>query len=212
MKKLLISFSLLLLSTLASHTAQAQMTVSTPGGNVTLPNTRPAAPQMPMMMHQAIVQTGTCVLTDSSRVSGSIDFEADDDGNLQLKVKTSDGQKLKYAYTQMAYLLMNKGRYIPVTDNSPEAFATFARVHTWGKLQAVQSGNTLLVRQQGTTSWVAVPAEGGPFENLKKLRAAVGPMVADQPAYAAALADGRITHNNLLQFIKSYNAYVTKQP
>ncbi|GAB2964875.1 hypothetical protein GCM10027048_37960 [Hymenobacter coalescens] len=177
---------------------------------------RAQAPGMPMVYGRMNTsQKGFCVLPDSSRVEGKITIiHAQEAEDVTVKVKTPDGQQQEYTPAQLAYMQLGKTRYRPVGDFGPDAGPAFGEVQAWGTLQVLSynDNSMLLIRRRGAREWVQAPARSGPFANLKNLRETLGPLVADQPAYATALADGRITHDNLLQFIRSYNSFVAKQP
>jgi hypothetical protein len=162
------------------------------------------------------------VLPDSSRVDGKLWLPSGKYPHLE--IKTEDKRKLEFSPTQVAYFKIGADKFIPVRlaekGGSGEASTTpvFAKVLITGKLEAVQysyyTGGllipTLMIRQRGTDPWAQVVL-GGFKMSTKQLREAVSPLVADQPPHAKVLAAGRINHQNLVEFIRSYNAYAAAQ-
>lgn len=199
---------------LPAGAAFAQMTtISTPRGNVTVPG-RPMS--FPAVGAGALVWDikGTCVFHDSTRASGRVLIDAKGD-KVRLRIKAQDGQKPEYPAEQLAYLSCAQGRYLPMNNFGYNGSTSLAKIVAWGRLEAVESagesGKAMLLARRRGSSWVEVPAQNTPFSSLKKLREALEPLVADEPTYAAALADGRITYDNVLQFIRSYNTFKAKQ-
>ncbi|MCC3160458.1 hypothetical protein LJ737_24690 [Hymenobacter sp. 15J16-1T3B] len=174
----------------------------------------------------ATAQPGTCVLPDSSRVKGELWLRYGKHPNLE--VETDDGQKREYTPRQLAYFTIGPATFVPVdfvqnarSTDSTSITPVFAKVLEKGNIEVLRYSytanvggvrmSTLLLRQRGATTWAQLP-EGGAMTSQKRLREVVGPLVADQPSYARILTTGRITIENLPEFLHSYNAYAAKQP
>lgn len=170
-------------------------------------------------------EPGTCVLLDSSRIAGKLWMPFGKYPHVE--VKTDDKQKLVFAPGQVAYFTVGADKFLPVSlmekagkNDPPKVTPVFAKVVVQGKLESVlytycanvggTRFSTLLVRPRNTDTWTQV-AMSGLGVSQKQLREALSPLVADQAPHAKVLAAGRITHDNLVEFIQSYNTYAAQQ-